>query len=150
VEGESSRVLDVAYVFPYGRLIRELEGNIALAIGVFSQIEDIWDRLARGDAIQCSPIPDFVPVELTVADAQREPNFVPAAVALETAIESINTAISTFENACGDPDVFLTPDDVAEAQEELANARRNLILTISLLEPLRVRNPLLNNFFGNN
>lgn len=150
VDGDYRRLLDTAYLFPYGRLVRELEQNIAVAIGSYRQIEDVWLRLGRGDAVRCSPIPVYVPVIVSVTDAQREPNFVPAAVALENGIASINRAIAIFENACGNPDAFLTPDNVAEAQDELANARRNLILVGSLLEPLRIRNPLLETFAGTN
>ena len=48
------------------------------------------------------------------------------------------------------PPVLAQPEKPAAAQAEIANAERNLILVGSLLEPLRVRNPLLATFAGNN
>lgn len=143
IDGDFRRLLDAAYLFPYGRLLLLFEQNLAIAIGGYEQISSIWFRLERGDSVRCSPIPPFVRALFTEADAQREPNFVPAAIALNSAITAINATIASFENACGNADVFLTPDDVEAALTELAEARRNLILASSLLEPLRARNPLL-------
>lgn len=142
IDGTYRRLLDIAYLYPYGRLVSLLERNIAQSIGSYTQIASVWQRLSQGDRVSCTPIPLFVKHIITDSDAQKEPNFVPAVLALDNAITSINTAISSFEDACGSDDT-LTKEVIDAALAEVDNAERNLILAGSLLEPLRRRNPLL-------
>jgi hypothetical protein len=142
IDGTYHRLLDIAYLYPYGRLVSQLERNIAQSIGSFAQISSVWQRLSQGDRVSCTPIPLFVRRLITDTDAQKEPNFVPAVLALDNAITSINTAISSFEDACGSDDV-LGRGTIDTALAEIDNAERNLILAGSLIEPLRRRNPLL-------
>ncbi len=142
IDGTYRRLLDIAYLYPYGRLVSQLERNIAQSIGSFAQISSVWQRLSVGDRVSCTPIPLFVRRIITDTDAQKEPNFVPAVLALDNAITSINTAISSFEDACGSDDI-LARGTIDAALAEIDNAERNLILAGSLIEPLRRRNPLL-------
>jgi len=142
IDGTYRRLLDIAYLYPYGRLVAQLERNIAQSIGSYAQISSVWQRLSIGNQVSCTPIPLFVRRIITDTDAQKEANFVPAVLALDNAITSINTAISAFEDACGS-DALLSQETVDAALAEIDNAERNLILAGSLLEPLRRRNPLL-------
>lgn len=142
-EGDYRRLLDLAYLFPYGQLFLELEENLALTLGSFYAIRDIWARLAQGLQIACDPIPPLVEQEITVEDAAREPTFIPPVLALEQAIGGINGAITQFRDACADPSYVLTRETIALQVAALDEAYRNLILSASLIDPLRVRNPLL-------
>lgn len=144
IDGNYRRLLDIAYLYPYGRLVSQLQRNIAESVGSYVQIASVWQRLSRGDRVSCTPIPLFVRRIITDTDARKEPNFVPAVIALDNAITSINTAISAFEDACGSGEV-LDRESIDAALVEISNAQRNLILAGSLLEPLRRRNPLLDN-----
>lgn len=143
VDGDYRRVLDIAYLYPYGRLQRQLDNNLALTIGSYTNIHDIWLRLERGDRVRCSPLPVYVPQNITVGDARSEPNFIPAVNALAAAITTVNASISAFEDICGGAALYVTPEDVAHNLAALDDARRNLIVVGSLLEPIRRRNPLL-------
>ncbi len=150
VSGNYRRLLDSAYLFPYGRLILQLEENLAITIGSYTQIRNVWQRLGQGATVTCSPTPTYARRLLTDADVQVETEFTPAVTALDAATTSINTAISAFIDLCESTDRGLTQADVDAALLELASAERNLILAGSLLEPLRVRNPLLATGAGNN
>jgi hypothetical protein len=143
IDGDYRRLLDLAYLYPYGRLILQLEEDLALVSGSYSQALDVWIRLSRGDQVACSPIPVRANRSLTDTDAAKERGFVPAAEALNSAVTSINLAISAFEDACNNPSFVLTQEYIDAQLAELDNAERNLILAGSLLEPLRRRNPLL-------
>ena len=145
IDGDYHRLLDLAYLFPYGRLYLKLQDNIALAIGSFRQIDDVWTRLSGGVFVACDPIPPTVTPQLTTDDASREPTFVPAVAALQSAINGINQTITAFRDACSNPSFTLTQDYISTQTQTLDDAYHNLILSASLLEPLRVRNPLLNN-----
>ncbi|MBZ0288312.1 MAG: hypothetical protein K8I30_11915, partial [Anaerolineae bacterium] len=150
ISGNYLRLLDAAYLFPYGRLILQLRENLAITIGSYSQILSVWQRLNQGATVTCDPIPTYARRLLTDADVQVEQSFIPAVNALDAAITSINSAISAFVDLCDSTDPSLTQSDVDAALIELDNAERNLILAGSLLEPLRIRNPLLATFAGNN
>lgn len=145
IDGDYRRLLDLAYLYPYGRLTLQLEEDLALVSGSYSQALDVWFRLNRADQVACSPIPVRATRSLTDTDAAKEPLFLPAAEALDSAVISINLAISAFEDACNNPTFVLTQEVIDAQLTELDNAERNLILAGSLLEPLRRRNPLLNN-----
>jgi uncharacterized protein YraI len=142
-DGDFRRLLDLAYLYPYGRLVRRLEADLARSIGSFRQIDRVWASIARGRSVACAPIPPRVARTLTNEDVGREQLFVPAVTALDRGIAAINGAISAFEDACNNPDFILTADYVNAQQTALTEAERNLIVVGSLLEPLRVRNPQL-------
>jgi uncharacterized protein YraI len=147
-DGDFRRLLDLAYLYPYGRLVIQLENNLALAVGSYAQILGVWQRLNQGSSVACEPLPPYVRRILTDADVHKEVSFQPAVTALDSAIQSINSAISAFADACADPTFTLTPTYIHGQLTELDNARRSLILTGSLLEPLRRRNPLLDTSEG--
>jgi hypothetical protein len=143
IDGDYRRLLDLAYLYPYGRLILQLEEDLALVSGSYSQSLDVWNRLDRGDQVACLPIPVRATRSLTDTDAAKERVFLPPAEALNSAVTSVNLTISAFEDACNNPNVVLTRELIDAQLNELDNAERNLILAGSLLEPLRRRNPLL-------
>lgn len=143
VDGDYHRLLDLAYLFPYGRLYLTLQDNLALAVGSYNQSNSIWDRLAQGFSISCDPIPPLIEKQITTTDATRQETFIPAVAALEMAIDEINSTITAFRDACNNPSFTLTTDYIATQNHALDQAYRDLLLAASLLEPLRVRNPLL-------
>lgn len=142
IDGDYRRLLDLVYTGPYGRLILGIEDNIAQALGSYYQVASIWERLARGEQIACQQPPPRVGREVTDTDVHSAPEFLPAVRALDAAIQSINGAISAYEDACANI-TPLTTDFVNAQLAEIDNAERNLLLAGSLLEPLRRRNPLL-------
>lgn len=144
VDGDYHRLLDLAYLFPYGRLYLTLQDNLALAIGSYRQSNDVWNRLEQGIRVSCEPVPPLVEKQISTADAAREGTFVPAVAALELAIDGINSSITAFRDACSNPSFTLTQEYIATQSATLDEAYRELLLSASLLEPLRVRNPLLN------
>lgn len=145
VDGDYHRLLDLAYLFPYGRLYLTLQDNLALAVGSYRQSDDVWNRLARGVSVSCDPIPPLIEQQIATTDATREALFVPAIAALDLAIDRVNGTITAFRDACNNPAFTLTSAYIATQTEALDAAYRDLLLSASLLEPLRVRNPLLNN-----
>ncbi len=147
VDGDYLRLLDLAYLYPYGRLILRLQQDVALALGSFRQIDGVWSRLSGGQQVACAPIPPRIDNELTEEDVLREPLFGPAVVALNDATANINTAISAFEDACA-PGFVLTRDYVQAQLLRLAEAERALLVAGSFLEPLALRNPLLDTSTG--
>jgi uncharacterized protein YraI len=149
ISGNFRRLLDAAYLFPYGRLVLGLQENLAITIGSFNQIKGVWQRLDRGDQISCDPIPTFARRTITDGDVRIESSFGPAVAALDAGITSTNAAISSFEDLCNSTDNTLTREDIDAAFLYIADAERNLLLAASLLEPLRIRNPLLNTLAGN-
>lgn len=149
ISGNYRRLLDAAYLFPYGRLVLGLQENLALSIGSFNQIKGVWGRLDQGDQVSCDPIPPYARRTITDGDVRTEPSFTPAVAALDAGVTATNAAISAFEDLCNSTDASLTQDDIDAALVKIADAERNLILAASLLEPLRIRNPLLNTFAGN-
>lgn len=143
VDGDYRRLLDLAYLFPYGKLFLGFQDNVALAIGSYRQISGVWTRLGSGVQVSCDPIPPLVEKRITDADATREPTFVPAVASLGRAIDGINGAITAFRDACANPAFTLTPFYISVQTDALDAAYRELLLAASLQEPLRVRNPLL-------
>jgi hypothetical protein len=149
IEGNFHRLLDVAYVYPYGRLVTQLEEDVAATLGSFNQVNNIWRALNRGESVSCGITVALAVRDLPEGDLQREVLFQPAVIALDNAIASTNAAITRFEDVCGRSDPYLDPTEVNEVLALLDDAERNLLLVGSLLEPLRGRNPLLRITGGN-
>jgi hypothetical protein len=147
--GNYLRLLDVAYLFPYGRLVNSLESSLADALGAFNRIQRIWTDLSYGVSVSCGNEIPLAERDIAEGDVSREPLFAPAVTALDAAIADINYAISTFEDVCNRTEPYLEPSEVTEVLGRLATAERNLVLAGSLLEPLRIRNPLLQSSAGN-
>ncbi len=139
------RVLDIAYLFAYTRLTRGIEADINSANDSLSQIENIWTQLGQGGSVSCGYIPAFARRKTADSDVRSQVTFAPLITALDSAITDINAAISAFADACGRPSdqYFLTQPEVRDALNHVENARRNLILTNSLVKSLAVRDPLL-------
>jgi hypothetical protein len=142
-QGNYRRLLDVAYVYPYGRLVSELEASIAAALGAYREINSIWRDLNAGRSVSCGITVEPVVRDLAEGDVARDALFQPPVIALDNAIAGINSAISAFEDVCGRETPFLEREEVTAVLLELDAAERSLLLAGSLLEPLRRRNPLL-------
>lgn len=140
-EGNLFRLLDLSYLFPYGRLFLELRSNYAVALTSYGQILDVWSRIAQGNQVACVPVPQRVERGLVAADVGREPNFEGAVRALDEAIGHINAAISAFEDACA-PGFTLIREYVETQFVTLSEASRSLVIVGSLIEPLGERNPV--------
>jgi hypothetical protein len=143
VEGNYTRLLDVTYAYPYGRLVATLEANIADVLGKYQQINRVWLDLTRGESVSCGLDFTLAARDLPEAEVARDALFQPPVRALDNAIASTNRAISIFEDVCGRESRFVERAEVDEALTLLRDAERNLLLAGSLLEPLRDRNPLL-------
>lgn len=142
VDGNYFRLLDIAYLYPYGQLFTRLQSNHAITLTSFNQIADVWRRIGSGSQVSCAVIPPQVPRDFTPQDAAREPLFVAAALALDGAIAATNAAIIAFQDACAGT-FPITSESVALQLADIAEANRALTLVSSFLEPLRIRNPLL-------
>ncbi len=146
--GRNFRALfDTSYLYPYGRLVVEFQRDIDTAVRRLSQIEDIWRRLQAGRSVSCGFMPLYVTRSTTDTDVRQEPNFAPAVRAFDSGAAQINAAIAAFEDACGreETNFYLTQQEVDDALIEIENARRNLVVSDSLLNSLQVRNPLVTN-----
>jgi hypothetical protein len=141
VDGNLFRLLDLSYLFTYGRLFLALQDSHARTLSSYRQISDVWQRISIGDQVACAPVPPRLSRRLVDTDVTREPTFEAAVLALDSAIEAINSAISAFEDACA-PGFVLTREYVDVQLATLAEAERFLIFAGSLIEPLRSRNPL--------
>lgn len=140
-EGNVLRLLNLSYLFTYGRLFVTLQENYALALTSYGQIRDVWLRLRDGNRVSCSPRPPIVPRSLVVTDVLKEPTFEGAVIALNRAIDGINESIAAFKLAC-DQGVTVEADYIAAQIALLVEVERSMVITGSLIEPLRSRNPL--------
>jgi uncharacterized protein YraI len=145
------RLLDTSYLYPYGRLAGQLDRDIGNSINRLAQIEDIWLRLQTGQGVSCGFIPTYAERDATDTDVTREQVFKPLVVTLDSANAHINLAISSFADACGrsEDQFFITQQEASAALVEIDDARRELVIAISLLTSLQVRDPLLDNSQGN-
>lgn len=139
-EGNVLRLLNLSYLFTYGRLFITLQENYALALTSYGQIRDVWVRIRDGNRVSCL-FPPIVPRALVPADVTKEPTFEGAVIALNKAVDGINESIAAFELAC-EQGVTVEAAYIAEQIALLAEVERNMVITGSLIEPLRNRNPL--------
>jgi hypothetical protein len=143
VEGDPEQLLDMSYLYPYGRLASILRTDIARNTEILVSIEDVWLRLQTGAAVSCEISTPDARRAATDTDVIEEPVFQPLVAALDASINSLNAATSRFEDACLREDSFLTEQDVRLALADVENARRNLNIAASLLVSLQVRDPLI-------
>ncbi len=142
--GRYTSVLDISYRFAYSRLVQQFFRDINGGERALSTIERIWLDLQAGRPVSCDRAPELLGERrVSDGDLSSEPTFTPAAVALDAALGSTNTAIALFQDACTRDDVFLTQRDVQTALDEVANARRNYNIARSLLLSLERRDPVL-------
>lgn len=149
-DAEYAYTLDAAYLIPYTRLARALDGDIRRIGSRLYTIEDIWNRLASGGSVSCGNIPSLVRRTAREVDLRQEPVFAPVFLALDDAVLGVNTAITAFSSACDRPDdaLYLTQQEVIAALTRLAEARRSLVLADSLTAALFQRDPLIVNSRG--
>ncbi len=143
-DGRYTAVLDISYRFAYSRLVRQFFRDINGGENALSRIENIWLDLQAGLPVSCDRAPELLGERrVSDGDLSSEPTFTPAAIALDSALGSTNTAIALFVDACTRDDVFLTQRDVQTALSEVDNARRNYNIARSLLLSLERRDPIL-------
>ena len=143
-EGSTYSVLDTRYLYSYGRLISTFNSDIRAGANTLGRIESIWRDLEDGNAVSCDRVPGLIgTLRTSDTDISSEPEFRPAATAMETAIGSTNTAIAMFDDACNRDDVFITQRDVRIALDEIDNARRYFNIARSLIVSLGYRDPLV-------
>ena len=143
--GSIVKLLDMTYRYAYGRITSGLGGDISRGTSRLGSIEQLWLNLQAGQAVRCDRIPNFLPIRRTPdSDINQEPQFLVMVQALDIAIASTNTAISMLDDACNRTDVFITPQDVEIALDEIDTARRNYNLANSLFNPLRAQDPFTN------
>lgn len=147
VSGSTLRLFDTAYLYPYGRIIRQLDTDIQTALTGLNEIEFIWNTVANGGEVRCDRIPPRVQRGVTDFDARQEALFAPAIDLLDSTTANINAAIASFEDACVRAGTggatFVTFEDVREARENIADARVTLNLLDSMYAPLQRRDPLI-------
>ncbi|MBN1565511.1 MAG: hypothetical protein JXA10_16820, partial [Anaerolineae bacterium] len=138
-------LFDTAYLYPFGRLLGDLESDIASARRILSRIESAWQYLQEGGSVNCETLPAYAEREASDSDVGVEPIFAPLVNALDSGISDTNAAISLLADACGreGDDFYLTQQDVNESLQFIESAHRNLNLATSLLASLRHRDPLL-------
>ena len=143
--GRERNLFDTAYLYPFGRLLGDLDQDIGSARRVLSQIEAAWRRLQEGGSVNCDALPVYVERDTSDSDVGAEPIFAPLVNALDAGVSDTNAAISLLADACGreDEDFYLTQQDVNAALKHIESAHRNLNLATSLLASLRHRDPLL-------
>jgi hypothetical protein len=147
VSGSTIRLFDTAYLYPYGRVVRQLDDDIQATLNSLNAIEGIWSRIRAGEAVTCAFVPARVQRRVTDFDVRQEELFGPAVVALDTATANTNDAISAFEDACiraqTEDGVFVTIEDVRNAENAIEEARIHLNLLDSMYLPLQRRDPLI-------
>lgn len=136
---------NAGYVYPFGRLYPDLARAYSDSYSTFISINSLWGGLATGQSVSCDSRPEpSQPPDITEADLNTEPIFLPAFRVLEEAIDQTNTAIELLDNACQQTgaDRFLTTDIVNQALTTLADADRSFNLLRDLLEPIGNRDPI--------
>ncbi len=153
VSGNTIRLFDTAYLYPYGRILRQLDEDLAFTVNALNSIEGIWNTISAGGAVNCNNVPNRVSRNVTDLDVEQEALFSPAVIALDEAVAGTNAAISSFEDACQrasvDPNAFATRADVAGAQQNIRDARLNINIVQSMYAPLQRRDPLITILSGN-
>jgi hypothetical protein len=147
VSGNPRRLFDTAYLYPYGRILRQLDEDLARATSSLNRIESIWQTIAAGGNVACRDVPPRVSRNVTDLDVEQEALFSPAVIALDAAVANTNAAISAFEDACGrasvDADAFVDRADIQTAFDNTEEARINVNIVQSMYEPLQRRDPLI-------
>jgi len=147
VSGSTLRLFDTAYLYPYGRVITQLDEDIANVLSSLDEIDRRWIRLASGQTASCERLPPRVERGITDFDARQGDLFGPAVVALDNAIAETNTAVAAYADACTraatQPDAFVNLSDVREAQNAINEARLQINIVQSMYAPLQRRDPLI-------
>lgn len=141
--GRMSDLLNTAYLFPYGRIASQLDDDLSSIGAALSQIESVWLRLQSGGSVSCTITLPSARRQVADVDLQRESVFEPLVIALDNAVYSVNNAVAAFMDACNRSEAFIEPQLVRSALDDIANARRELVIANALLDSLQLRDPLL-------
>jgi len=149
---------DGVSVFPYGRLLTQLQQAISANSPSLNSIARRWRDLDGGYQTTCNDIPSQTRIRddfFTESDLLKEPSFAPPVTALRASIENINLAITLFEQVCNREGGgrYATSEDVSKALIYIAEAERQFNLVRLFFSPFASRNPLLGgltNKIGNN
>lgn len=147
VSGNPTRLFDTAYLYPYGRILRQLDEDLARTVSSLNRVESIWQTIAAGGNVVCRDAPPRVSRNVTDLDVEQEVLFSPAVIALDAAVANTNAAISAFEDACGrasvQEDAFVDRADIQTAFDNMDEARININIVQSMYAPLQRRDPLI-------
>jgi hypothetical protein len=147
ISGSTLRLFDTAYLYPYGRIIRQLDTDIQASLNSLNNIAFIWNTVANGGSVTCERIPPRVGRGVTDFDARQEALFTPAIDLLDSTTADINAAIAAFADACArartEGATFVTFADVREARAHIEDARVTLNLLNLMYAPLQRRDPLI-------
>jgi hypothetical protein len=139
---------DGASVFPYGRLLTQLQQSTSANSSSLNSIARRWRDLDGGYQTTCNNIPAQARIRddfFTESDLQKEPSFIPPVTALRASIVNINEAITLFEQVCNREGGgrFATSEDVQEALIYVEEAERQFSIVRLFFTPFASRNPLL-------
>jgi uncharacterized protein YraI len=141
-DGDYHRLLDVSYMFPFGRLLIRADADIDNNLESLTVIEAIWVALGEGQVVTCDFIPAYAERGAAAADIQLVEIFQPLFNALDTGIDATNAAISLFDDVCARDDP-LTQAEIFTALDNVASAHRNYALAYALYISLTDENPLI-------
>jgi Bacterial SH3 domain len=141
-DGNYRVLLDVSYMFPYGRLLMRADSDINDNLDSLDAIETIWVLLAEGQAVTCDFVPAYAERGAAASDIARVPIFQPLFNALDTAVQNTNAAISLFEDVCQRSEP-LTQAEINRALNNIEEARLNYTLAYALYVSLSGENPLI-------
>jgi len=141
-------VADGSAVFPYGRLLTQLQQTVNTNQSNWRTITRRWTDLEGGFETTCNNIPPLTVVRadfFTPTDLRNETEFTPAVTALFSLIDNMNNATTLFREVCNRPaeQRFATPEDLNEALGYIEEADNQLTIVQLFLTPLERRNPLL-------
>lgn len=144
LDGSTSSLLNTSYLYAYGRIVDQLDNDIRQSQARLRRAETIWTDLSQGESLACENFPAFASTSrISDRDLQREQIFAPSVTAHNNAVERINRAIASFEDACGRTDPFITEQDVQDVLAVIDSARRALNIANSLYNALEDRDPIL-------
>lgn len=141
-------VPDRSYLYSYGRLLDQTRRDYNQARSVYSDISSRWNALNTGQPTTCNRIPDDIATRgegFRTNDLTQQALFQPIVEALDNAQTRLNAALAQFRAICGELETRqpVTPEIVAAALVDVAEAQRNLNTVRLLLVPFERRDPLL-------
>jgi hypothetical protein len=148
--GRVTVVPDGSYLYPYGRLLDQARRDYRQAVETYSDISGRWFALNGGQPTTCNEIPEDIASRgsgFSDLDLTYQPLFQPIAGALGNAETAVNRALEKFRAICGPLESRppVTPETVADALTDIADAQRNLNTVRLLLGPFERRDPLVGN-----
>jgi len=141
-------VADGSAVFPYGRLLTQLQQTVNANSYNWDRVSSRWRDLDAGYQTTCNNIPPLTVVRsdfFKPADLALESEFTSAVVALDSLIENMNAATTLLQDVCNRAreERYATAEDVATAIGYIEEADRQYNIIRLFLTPLERHNPLL-------